>query len=202
MSDAHVIRDPMDPARSEALSAALDLGLVGPALPPFYHQVYFWEARPPGDLGRDGHPKVGGLIPDTGLPRRMWAGGWLDFHAPLCTGEPAEKHSTVESAARKSGRTGDLAFVTLRHDIFQGGQNRVTEWQALPIPTPPRRNRRPRKCPPAKTPPGPPVSTRPCCSAIRRSPSTGTGPTKTSVMTAMSKITAALSSMVRCSRSS
>ncbi len=149
MSDSQT--DVMDPARANALLATLgmaaDLG-QGDALPPFFHQVYFWTPEPQNRLGRDGHPKTGiGLIPDTGLPRRMWAGGRLEFHGPLRAGVMAEKRSTVESTARKEGRTGPLAFVTLRHEIAQEGVTRVTEWQdlvyredpdpAAPVPAPP-----------------------------------------------------------------
>lgn len=128
------LHDPMDPARANALLAGL--GRVerlasGDALPPFFHQLHFWEARPPEELGRDGHPKVGGLIPDTGLPRRMWAGGRLSFRTPLRAGVAAEKRSTVESVVQKAGRTGPLTFVTLRHDILQDGALCVTEWQDL-----------------------------------------------------------------------
>ena len=126
--------DVLDPARANALLAALgrDGALdVGDALPPFFHQLFFWEARPPAALGQDGHPKVGGLIPDMGLPRRMWAGGRLTFHQPLRLGAPAEKRTTCASAVRKTGRSGPLAFVTLRHDIWQGDQCCVTEWQDL-----------------------------------------------------------------------
>jgi 3-methylfumaryl-CoA hydratase len=127
--------DLLDPARARAMQAAL--GQVpsldaGAPLPPFFHQLYFWEARPPGELGRDGHPRTGtGLIPDMGLPRRMWAGGRLAFSQPLVAGTLAEKSSTVESVTRKDGRTGPLAFVTLRHEIRQREQLCVTEWQDL-----------------------------------------------------------------------
>lgn len=127
--------DLLDPARANALLAALGISPTigaGTPLPPFFHQLYFWEARPPLELGRDGHPKTGlGLIPDMGLPRRMWAGGRLRFHAPLIAGSPAKKCSTVESATRKQGRTGPLAFVTLRHEITQEDAPKVTEWQDL-----------------------------------------------------------------------
>lgn len=127
--------DVIDPARTHAMQALLGREptiAAGSPLPPFFHQLYFWEARPPRELGRDGHPRTGvGLIPDMGLPRRMWAGGRLEFHAPLVAGEPAEKTSLVEAATRKEGRTGPLAFVTLRHDIHQGGELCVSEWQDL-----------------------------------------------------------------------
>lgn len=141
----------LDPARAAALHATLDLPgapiAAGDPLPPFFHQIYFWEARPPSALGRDGHPKTGGFIPDLGLPRRMWAGGRLAFHAPLIAGTPALKTSTIEHIEMKEGRTGPLAFVTVRHDITQDTQPRVTEWHDLvyredptpdaPKPTPP-----------------------------------------------------------------
>lgn len=121
----------MDPARARALRATLGIRGHDPVLQPFFHQVYFWDARPPEDLGRDGHPRVGGFIPDLGLPRRMWAGGRLKFLAPLRTGAEAEKTTTIESIDRKTGRSGPLAFVTLRHDIAQGGRLCVTEHQDI-----------------------------------------------------------------------
>ena len=128
-------RDMLDPARAAALQATLGMApsiSAGDALPPFFHQAYFWQVHPPGELGRDGHPRPGlGAIPDTGLPRRMWAGGRLEFHAPLVAGSPAEKTTTLHDTTRKQGRTGPLAFVTLRHEITQDGSARVTEWQDL-----------------------------------------------------------------------
>ena len=143
--------DMMDPARACAMQAMLgqppNIG-AGQPLPPFFHQLYFWAPESPANLGRDGHPKTGiGLIPDMGLPRRMWAGGRLRFHAPLLAGVAAQKRSVIESTAQKDGRSGPLAFVTLRHEITQNGQICVSEWQDLvyrqdpspgtPQPTPP-----------------------------------------------------------------
>ena len=112
------ITDAMDPARVAALNTMLGVG--GSAPQPFAHQVYFWDARPADQLGPDGHPKTGGLIPDLGLPRRMWAGGCLTFARPLQLGQPATKTTTLLKAERKSGRTGALGVVTLRHEITQG----------------------------------------------------------------------------------
>lgn len=144
--------DVMDPARAAALHATL--GLDGPPpghgdpLLPFFHMAYFWEARPPSDLGRDGHPKRGlGLVPDMGLPRRMWAGGRLQWHAPLKAGIAADLTEAVTRTTRKDGRTGPLAFVTLARQIRQAGQLCLTEEKDLvfredpapdaPLPTPP-----------------------------------------------------------------
>ena len=126
--------DPLDPARATALAAALGQSAIvstGDPLPPFAHQIYFWEAQPPDTLGPDGHPKTGAFIPDMGFPRRMWAAGRLVFHAPLLAGIRAEKISRVESALRKEGRSGPMALVRLRHDIRQRGALVLTEWQDL-----------------------------------------------------------------------
>ena len=112
--------DVMDPARAQAMQVAMGhaptLG-PGDALPPFFHQLYFWTPVAPDGLGRDGHPRVGGLIPDMGLPRRMWAGGRLQFHAPLRLGAEAERVSVCEAAQAKTKRTRPLTFVTLHHDL-------------------------------------------------------------------------------------
>lgn len=124
-----------DPARARTLHATL--GQSGPVPNPgdalllFGHQIYFWDAQPPENLGRDGHPAIGGFIPDLGLPRRMWAGGVLQFHHPLVTGTPATKVTTIKTVTQKVGRSGLLAFVTLHHDIHQSGVLCVSEDQDL-----------------------------------------------------------------------
>lgn len=132
---AVTIEDRMDEARAAALWAVLGLEGAPPAsgdpLPPFFHHVHFWDVRPPADLGPDGHPAKGGLVPDLGLPRRMWAGGRLTFHAPLLAGIRARRTSRLLAATRKTGRTGPLAFVTIRHEIRQRGALAVTEDQDL-----------------------------------------------------------------------
>ncbi|MEP3347276.1 MAG: acyl dehydratase [Litoreibacter sp.] len=123
------IDDALDPSRMNALAACLALPDNQPR--PFWHQVYFWDAQPPGQLGADGHPKTGALIPDLGLPRRMWAGGRLQFHAPPVLGKPATKSTHLLKADRKEGRTGPLGLVTLRHNIKQGRATLVSEEQDL-----------------------------------------------------------------------
>ena len=131
---AQTLTDPMDPARARALQATLGQApsiVAGDPLPPFAHQVYFWDPQVPDRLGRDGHPARGGFIPDMGLPRRMWAAGRLVFHKPLRAGIRAERLSRIEAVTRKQGRSGPLAFVTLRHDIRQAQALALTEFQEL-----------------------------------------------------------------------
>ncbi|MCF2871776.1 acyl dehydratase [Octadecabacter sp. G9-8] len=133
-SQSQILNDVMDPARATALQAALGLNVsveAGSPLPPFFHHIYFWDPQPPENLGRDGHPTLGGFVPDMGLPRRMWAAGRVLFHGPLLAGVKAEKTSVIESVTRKDGRSGPLAFVRIRHDIRQRGTGVLSEWQDL-----------------------------------------------------------------------
>ncbi|WP_118138637.1 MaoC family dehydratase N-terminal domain-containing protein [Oceanicella sp. SM1341] len=136
------ITDRLDPARAAALHAALALPGEAPGpgapLPPFWHWIQFWEAFPPEALGRDGHPRPGLVLPDTGLPRRMWAGGRLSWHAPLPIGEEVRRRSHVLSVTSRTGRSGPLAFVTMRHEILGPHGHAVTEDQEIVYRTDPR----------------------------------------------------------------
>lgn len=124
-----ISHDWVDPVRMAALCALLGLSEIRAV--PFAHHVMFWDARPNAELGRDGHPKLGGLIPDLGLPRRMWAGGRLRFHAPLELGASAQKSSRLLGSKRKTGRSGDLAFISLEHRISQNGDLVIEDIQDL-----------------------------------------------------------------------
>jgi 3-methylfumaryl-CoA hydratase len=133
-TDSLVRTDQIDPDRACALQATLGVTpdiKTGAVLPIFFHQIYFWDPKPAVQLGRDGHPKTGDFIPDMGLPRRMWAGGQLEFQGPLIAGQTAERRSFVEKAEHKTGRTGPLGFVKLRHEIWQSGILKIVDWQDL-----------------------------------------------------------------------
>ena len=126
--------DIIDPDRARALQAALgDTPSIkaGDVLPPFFHQIYFWDSQPRDSLGADGHPAGSDLIPDLGLPRRMWAAGRVIFHTPLRAGSKAEKITTAQALTRKTGRSGPLAFVTLKHEIKQRQSLALTEYQDI-----------------------------------------------------------------------
>ena len=134
MSNAptHIVKDAMDPARAAAMAATLGRPAPDGILPRFWHHAYFWEAHPPGDLGRDGHPRQGvPPIPETGLPARMWAGGAVDWHAPLRLGEPARKVTRTLSLERKDGRGGPFALLRLEHRVEQAGRLCLRERQDL-----------------------------------------------------------------------
>ena len=104
-----------------ALSATLDRDDAAPAdgdvLPPLWHWLYFLPRARQSEIGADGHPQRGGFLPPVDLPRRMWAGGRLRFHAPLRLGEAVRRVSTIVDVTAKSGRAGELVFVLVRHEI-------------------------------------------------------------------------------------
>ncbi len=107
--------------RARAMQATLDRGdaalAEGDPLPPLWHWLYFWTIVPRSGLGRDGHPALGGFLPPVGVARRMWAGSRVRFLAPLDIGRAASRVSTIASVSEKTGRTGRLVFVTVRHEI-------------------------------------------------------------------------------------
>jgi 3-methylfumaryl-CoA hydratase len=122
-----------------ALGAPQEELVAGVPLPPLWHWLYFLEGLPPDELGRDGHPARGGFLPPVPLSNRMWAGGELSFHQPLTLGSTVRKRSVVQSVAYKQGRSGDLVFVTVRHEVFNGDELAVTEDHDIvyKAPTPP-----------------------------------------------------------------
>lgn len=103
------------------LAAALDRAdtppRAGDVLPELWHWLYFLSKTRQSEVGADGHPRRGGFLPPVPLPRRMWAGGRLQWHAdnPLRIGDRVQRESHIASISHKSGRSGDLLFVVIRH---------------------------------------------------------------------------------------
>lgn len=114
-----------------AMAATLDRddppAVQGTALPPLWHWMLFNPAARQSVLGPDGHPARGEFLPPVELPRRMWAGGRLNFVRPLRVGELATKTSRITEISAKSGRSGELVFVTVQHEIAVGQEVALTE---------------------------------------------------------------------------
>lgn len=111
------LNDHIAVAPVQALAATLDLDAPGAALPPLWHWIFFTPKARAAEIGPDGHPRRGGFLPPVALPRRMWAGGRLEWHAPLHVGDAATRTSRIVAVDEKQGRSGDLVFVTVRHEI-------------------------------------------------------------------------------------
>ena len=105
----------------EALAATLDRKVLrfneGDALPALWHWLYFLDPAPQSQLAIDGHPQRGDFLPPIALPRRMWAGSRIHFQRLLCVGASVKRSSKIKSITLKQGRSGDLAFVCVAHEI-------------------------------------------------------------------------------------
>ncbi len=112
-----------------ALSATLDRPperpVPGTPLPALWHWLYFLPLHRQSDIGPDGHARRGGFLPPVPLPRRMWAGSQFEFHSPLRIGDAVTRVSTIEDVTEKSGRTGPLVFVKVRHEVRRTGEPSV-----------------------------------------------------------------------------
>lgn len=125
-----------------ALAATLDRGDLayaqGSVVPPLWHWLYFLPIARQSAVGVDGHPQRGGFLPPIDLPRRMWAGGKLSFHAALPVGAEVERTSTILDVTHKSGRSGELVFVKLAHELAIAGDVLLREEQDIVYRDPPR----------------------------------------------------------------
>jgi 3-methylfumaryl-CoA hydratase len=103
----------------------------GTALPPLWHWFYFLPKAPQSQISVDGHPQRGGFMPPIELPRRMFAGARLRFLAPLVVGQAASRVSEIRDVQVKEGKTGRLAFVTVKHALSQQGRVCIEEEQDI-----------------------------------------------------------------------
>ena len=110
------------------------------AVPPGIFWCLSPDALTSDKLGGDGHPKLGIYLPEIPYPRRMWAGGSLRFHGQFERGQTITKQSTISNIAFKSGRSGDLCFVTVTHHyrgdghvILEEDQNIVYRAEITPV---------------------------------------------------------------------
>lgn len=139
--------------RSETLvdvasrSAAVGLGAVldrpvapeaadGARLLPLGHWLQFTPTAPTSELGPDGHPRLGSFMPPLDappfdLPRRMWAGSSLVFHAPVSVGQRLQRITTIESITPKEGASGRLCFVVLRHEVTADCELAIVDRQTV-----------------------------------------------------------------------
>ena len=121
--------DVVTAAPCAALSATLDRSPdrppAGTPLPPLWHWLYFLPLYRQSEVGPDGHARRGEFLPPVPLPRRMWAGSELEFHEPLRVGDEVTRVSTIAGITEKSGRSGLLVFVKLRHELRRGDEAAV-----------------------------------------------------------------------------
>jgi len=101
-----------------AFAGAIDAPApAGGSVPPLWHWFAFLERPARAELGADGHPSAGRFLPPIPDRRRMFAGGRLEVRAPLRVGEPVVRYSQLAAVVAKVGRSGEMLFVTVRHEF-------------------------------------------------------------------------------------
>jgi 3-methylfumaryl-CoA hydratase len=130
-----VTHDQVTIAPLKALSATLDrhdpAPVQGEAIPPLWHWLYFLPTHQQSEIGPDGHARRGRFLPPVPLPRRMWAGSRFEFINPLRVGDAVTRTSVIEDMHVKSGKTGPLVFVVVRHEIAAATGLALREWHDI-----------------------------------------------------------------------
>jgi 3-methylfumaryl-CoA hydratase len=125
--------DVIGPWPAAAFSGLLDLpapaARLGEPLPLLWHWFHFLEPVPQAALGEDGHPAEGRFLPPIPDRRRMIAGGRVEVRAPILIGDRIDRRSELADVVVKDGRSGQLAFVTVRHEYRRGDELLLTEYQ-------------------------------------------------------------------------
>ena len=118
----------------QALAATLDIEhapAAGEPLPAGWHWMFFNPVVRRSGLGPDGHPQRGGFLPPIELPRRMWAGGRLNYLADVPVDAAATRRSLIKKVENKVGKRGSLWFVTVEHTVSCNGQRCIVEEQDI-----------------------------------------------------------------------
>lgn len=135
------------------LSATLDrddaMPKMGDVLPIGWHSTLFPRVVRHSQIGPDGHPARGDFLPPVPLPRRMFAGKRTTFCDALRLGDEVKRVSTIKDVTFKTGRTGQMVFVTVKTDITSPRGLAVSEEQDIVY----RQEPDPNAPPPAPQPP-------------------------------------------------
>lgn len=129
--------DPIEVTETITAGPARDLAaLLGTdppvdVLPPLWHSVYLLDRPTRAELGDDGHPRDGYLLPPLPERRRMFGGGVAEFVAPIRIGETVTRRSAVANVRVSEGRSGALLLVRVQHTYLVDGVERVFDHHDL-----------------------------------------------------------------------
>ena len=97
----------------------------GAPLPRGWHVALFAVPTRQSELRADGLGGLGVTLPDLGLPRIMAGGRKTDFLGDIPIGSIVRRVSRTEEVTQKQGRSGPLALVSIRHNLFVGDSDEV-----------------------------------------------------------------------------
>jgi 3-methylfumaryl-CoA hydratase len=126
-------QDVVDADRVQKLALALGVEpfVQEQPLRPLWHWLFFAPGTARTETGEDGHPRRGGFLPPLPHRRRMYAGGRLEFHAPVLIGADLTRRGEIVDITEKTGRSGDIVLVSVRYEITCDGRPAITEEQDL-----------------------------------------------------------------------
>ncbi len=137
------------------LAATLDrddaMPKMGDVLPVGWHASLFPRVARHAQIGPDGHPARGDFLPPVPLPRRMFAGKRSTFISDLRIGDELTRVSTIKDVTIKTGRTGQMVFVTVTADTTSPRGLAISEEQDIVYRQDPDKNAPP---PPPQPAPG------------------------------------------------
>jgi 3-methylfumaryl-CoA hydratase len=126
-----VVEEDIAPGAVRRIAGMLDMDPEafrrGDPLPPHWFNLFFADATRQSDIGPDGHPKPGVILPPIPLPRRMGAGRRVAMPGTLRVGDTATRTAEVAAIVPKQARTGFITVLTMRHTIRRGGELIATE---------------------------------------------------------------------------
>lgn len=99
----------------------------GADIPAGWHVGYFPVNEPMALLAADGLPRSAGVLPPMPLPRRMYAGNRMTFHAPIRVGDALRRETELSDLQVRKGRSGTLIVTTQTRRIFTDASLALTE---------------------------------------------------------------------------
>lgn len=100
-------------------------------LPDLSHWLYFLPIFNQQELSDDGHPRKGGFLPPIPFPKRMWAGGRLQFLRPIALNQNIRRDSEIIKVEFKQGKSGNMYFVTVKHSVYAKNELVIVEEQDI-----------------------------------------------------------------------
>ncbi len=89
----------------------------GDVLPKGWHFFMLAGETRKSELRKDGFPGLGVPLPDLGLPRLLLGGRTVAYHGEILIGSVIEKSSFIKSITEKTTKNGQMAIVTLQHEL-------------------------------------------------------------------------------------
>jgi 3-methylfumaryl-CoA hydratase len=124
LSRVRITEDDLSPSMLRRIAAMLDLDPDGfprgTVLPPHWFSLFCCESARQGEIGADGHPEPGVILPPIPLPRRMGAGRRIQILGELRVGDALVKRAEVAAIEPKQARTGTICVLTMRHSYAVG----------------------------------------------------------------------------------